>query len=48
MERRESALIVGAGRGLSAALARRFAREGVALALAARNTDKLADLAAET
>ena len=31
-----SALIVGAGHGLSAALARAFAREGMTVALAAR------------
>jgi NAD(P)-dependent dehydrogenase (short-subunit alcohol dehydrogenase family) len=37
----ETALIVGAGSGLSASLARLFAREGVAVALAARNPDKL-------
>ena len=42
------ALIVGTGSGLSAALARRFAREGTAVALAARNTDKLAALCTET
>src|SRR5215472_15475200 len=42
------ALIVGAGAGLSAALARAFAREGLAIALAARSTDDLAALAAET
>ncbi len=42
------ALIVGAGSGLSAALARRFAREGLAVALAARRTDTLAALCAET
>jgi len=40
-------LVVGAGDGLSAALARRFAREGHALHLAARNTAKLAPLVAE-
>ena len=40
--------IVGAGSGLSAALARRFAQEGFKIALAARNTTKLADLASET
>jgi NAD(P)-dependent dehydrogenase (short-subunit alcohol dehydrogenase family) len=45
---RETALIVGAGSGLSASLARLFAREGMAVALAARNPDKLADLTAET
>jgi NAD(P)-dependent dehydrogenase (short-subunit alcohol dehydrogenase family) len=44
----ESALIVGAGRGLSASLARLLAREGLQVALAARNTQKLASLAAET
>ena len=41
----ESALIVGAGEGLSASLARLFAREGMRIALAARRTDKLAGLA---
>ncbi|WP_127902611.1 SDR family NAD(P)-dependent oxidoreductase [Solirhodobacter olei] len=41
------ALIVGAGSGLSAALARSFHREGYAVALAARDTAKLATLAAE-
>jgi NADP-dependent 3-hydroxy acid dehydrogenase YdfG len=45
---RETALIVGAGSGLSAALARLFANEGMNVALAARNADKLAPLAAET
>ena len=39
-----SALIVGAGSGLSAALARRLAREGLHVALAARDIDKLADV----
>ncbi len=42
------ALIVGAGAGLSASLARRFAREGIAVALAARTPGKLAALCAET
>ncbi len=42
------ALIVGAGSGLSASLARRFAREGIAVVLAARRGDKLAALCAET
>jgi NAD(P)-dependent dehydrogenase (short-subunit alcohol dehydrogenase family) len=37
----ESALIVGAGRGLSASLARLLEREGFKVALAARNPDKL-------
>lgn len=48
MAKQEIALIVGAGRGLSAALARLFAAEDMQVALAARNTDKLAALAAET
>jgi NAD(P)-dependent dehydrogenase (short-subunit alcohol dehydrogenase family) len=43
-----SALIVGAGSGLSAALARAFAKAGMSVALAARSTDKLAHLAQET
>jgi len=43
-----SALIVGAGSGLSAALARAFNGEGVKLALAARSTGDLAALAQET
>jgi NAD(P)-dependent dehydrogenase (short-subunit alcohol dehydrogenase family) len=42
------ALIVGAGRGLSASLARLLAREGMQIALAARNIDKLGELKAET
>jgi NAD(P)-dependent dehydrogenase (short-subunit alcohol dehydrogenase family) len=41
----EHALIVGAGAGLSAALARRLAGDGCALSLAARDTAKLAPLA---
>jgi NAD(P)-dependent dehydrogenase (short-subunit alcohol dehydrogenase family) len=41
------ALIVGAGTGLSASLARAFAREGLMVALAARNTAKLAKLCSE-
>ena len=44
----EIALIVGAGKGLSASLARACAKRGMKVALAARNTDKLAALAAET
>ena len=43
-----SALIVGAGDGLSASLARLFAREGMRVVLAARNVEKLAGLASET
>lgn len=42
------ALIVGAGDGFSASFARLLAREGFRVALAARNTEKLAALAAET
>lgn len=42
------ALIIGAGAGLSASLARLFAANGMKLALAARSTGKLAALAAET
>ncbi|MGQ0664964.1 MAG: SDR family NAD(P)-dependent oxidoreductase [Pseudomonadota bacterium] len=48
MAESETALIVGAGRGLSAALARRFARQGMRVALAARDTAKLAGLSGET
>jgi short-subunit dehydrogenase len=44
----ERALIVGAGAGLSAALARRCSRDGMAVVLAARDTGKLAALAQET
>jgi len=43
-----TALIVGAGSGLSASLARLFAREGLRVALAARKIDKLSDLSRET
>jgi NAD(P)-dependent dehydrogenase (short-subunit alcohol dehydrogenase family) len=43
-----AALIVGAGSGLSASLARLFAREGLRVGLAARNAAKLAALAGET
>jgi NAD(P)-dependent dehydrogenase (short-subunit alcohol dehydrogenase family) len=42
------ALIVGAGAGLSASLARAFAGRGMGVDLAARGTSKLADLSAET
>jgi NAD(P)-dependent dehydrogenase (short-subunit alcohol dehydrogenase family) len=42
-----TALIVGAGSGLSAALARAFAGEGMRVALAARNVGKLDGLVAE-
>ncbi|WP_193171564.1 SDR family NAD(P)-dependent oxidoreductase [Nisaea nitritireducens] len=44
----ETALIVGAGTGLSASLARLFSANGMKVALAARDTDKLAGLASET
>ena len=44
----ETALIVGAGSGLSASLARLFANEGMRVALAARDTSKLAQLVKET
>ncbi len=48
MADKESALIVGAGSGLSAALARRAAREGMRPILAARRIEKLAPLMEET
>jgi len=41
------ALIVGAGSGLSASIARSFARAGMKIALAARSVDDLGPLAAE-
>jgi NAD(P)-dependent dehydrogenase (short-subunit alcohol dehydrogenase family) len=41
-------LIVGAGSGLSASLARAFAKSGMKLVLAARTTGKLKELAEET
>ncbi|HEY3916894.1 MAG TPA: SDR family NAD(P)-dependent oxidoreductase [Stellaceae bacterium] len=44
----ETALIVGTGAGLSASLARLFHKEGMRVALAARRTEKLATLCAET
>ena len=43
-----TALVVGVGDGLSASLARLLHGEGYDLALAARNTDKIADLAQST
>jgi NAD(P)-dependent dehydrogenase (short-subunit alcohol dehydrogenase family) len=46
--RPESALIVGAGSGLSASLARVLAAEGMTVALAARDPAKLAELCAQT
>jgi len=42
-----SALIVGAGSGLSASLARAFHQAGLGVALAARNVDKLSGLCTE-
>jgi NAD(P)-dependent dehydrogenase (short-subunit alcohol dehydrogenase family) len=45
---KQTALIVGTGPGLSASLARLFTAEGMQVALAARNTNKLAPLCAET
>ena len=42
------ALIVGAGKGLSASMARRLATDGWKVELTARNVEKLADLCAET
>ncbi len=47
MSEAETALIVGAGSGLSAALARRFRAEGMEIALAARDAAKLDGLVAE-
>jgi NAD(P)-dependent dehydrogenase (short-subunit alcohol dehydrogenase family) len=44
----KTALIVGAGEGLSASLARLFAREGIRVALAARKIEKLGALCTET
>jgi NAD(P)-dependent dehydrogenase (short-subunit alcohol dehydrogenase family) len=43
-----NALIVGAGEGLSASLARLFTREGIRVALAARQIEKLGALCTET
>ncbi|MEL6736458.1 MAG: SDR family NAD(P)-dependent oxidoreductase, partial [Pseudomonadota bacterium] len=43
-----TAVIIGAGKGLSASLARKLAARGHKLVLSARDVDKLADLAAET
>lgn len=44
----ETALIVGAGEGISASLARLLSHQGIRVALAARNTGKLDALARET
>ena len=43
-----SALIVGAGQGLSASLTRLFRKDGLAVAIAARDSAKLAPLCSET
>jgi NAD(P)-dependent dehydrogenase (short-subunit alcohol dehydrogenase family) len=43
-----TALIVGAGSGISASVARALARDGYKVALAARKTDKLKSLEADT
>lgn len=48
MTQYKNALIVGAGSGLSASLARVFAGEGMAVSLAARSPGKLDGLCAET
>lgn len=44
----KTALIVGAGAGLSASLARLFANQGIRVALAARQIEKLGALCSET
>jgi NAD(P)-dependent dehydrogenase (short-subunit alcohol dehydrogenase family) len=44
----KTALIVGAGEGISASLARLFAKEGLRVALAARRIEKLGALCSET
>ena len=48
MDELQRALIVGAGNGLSASLARLLTAEGMRVGLAARNVDKLRDLATAT
>ena len=48
MADKEVALIIGAGEGLSASLARLCAKQGMDVALAARNPNKLEALCAET
>jgi NAD(P)-dependent dehydrogenase (short-subunit alcohol dehydrogenase family) len=47
MKQPETALIVGAGSGLSASLARLFAKDGMRVALAARDPSKLSPLVKE-
>src|SRR3954469_16924029 len=44
----KTALIVGAGEGISASLARLFASHGLQVALAARHVEKLKPLCSET
>src|SRR6266436_9218199 len=48
MKQPETALIVGAGSGPSASRVRLFAKEGLRVAVAARDTAKLASLVKET
>ena len=48
MAAKEIGLVVGAGEGISASVARIMAREGMAVALAARTPDKLSSLAKQT
>ena len=48
MADQEVAVVVGGGPGLSAALVRRFTREGMKAAIAARNPDKLQALSEST
>ena len=47
MAQQDTAIVVGVGPGLGAALVRRFARAGMNVAAAARNPDKLSALVAE-
>ena len=44
----EIALVVGAGPGLSASLTRIFTKEGMKVAIAARDTAKLSDICKQT
>jgi NAD(P)-dependent dehydrogenase (short-subunit alcohol dehydrogenase family) len=48
MSERENVLIIGAGRGLSASVARLCAKDGMQVGLAARDTSKLGSLVQET
>ena len=47
-ENTKNALVVGVGPGLGGAAARRLAADGYRVALAARNVDKMSELAKET